>query len=127
MGLYGLAKEASFYVSAAGILLLLIGVVLLLLATRRMPRSWPNLIMVAVSAVGLSLYLAFGPFRFSSFRLGWLLWASVPYLACIVVSLFSHTRTAAIAGVVAALLFDCYVYYSVWHSTSSTAAGRQLS
>jgi hypothetical protein len=53
---------------------------------------------------------------------GWWLWASTPYLFCLVISCFSVTRGAAIAGALVALLFDGYTHYSVAMSKSSTAA-----
>ena len=54
--------------------------------------------------------------------MGFLLWASVPYLFCIFASCFAPTRVAAITAVIVVLAFDIFVHYSVSTSKSSTAA-----
>jgi hypothetical protein len=120
LGLYGIAKESSLYVSAAGGILLLIGLITLILAARGMPYSWPHPAVLVVSLAGIALYAYLN--GFNDLFLGWLLWASVPYLFCIGVSCFAATRVAAIAAAVVALGFDVFVHYLVWTSKSSTAA-----
>lgn len=117
-GLYGLAKESSLYVSAAGAVVLLIGLVTLVVAARATTFSWPHPAVIAVSILGVALFSYVSGFS----AIGFLLWASVPYLFCILASCYAPTRVAAIAAAVVVLAFDVFVHYSVRTSKSSTAA-----
>ena len=117
-GLYGLAKESSVYLSAAGAIVLLIGLITLVVAARAMTVSWPHPVVIAGSILGVALFAYVSGFG----AIGFLLWASVPYLFCILASCFAPTRVAAITAVVVVLAFDVFVHYSVSTSKSSTAA-----
>lgn len=117
-GLYGLARESSLYVSAAGGGVLLVGLVMLVVAARGTTFSWPHPAVVAVSVLGVALFAYVNGFGAT----GFLLWASVPYLFCILASCFAPMRVAAIAAVVVVIAFDAFVHYSVLTSKSSTAA-----
>lgn len=116
-GLYGPANDSSLYVSGAGCVLLLIGLGALVFAMRKATLLLPHAAVVAVSllGIGLNAYVNGG-------ATGFLLWASVPYLLCIVASCLAPTRVPAIAATVVVLTFDAFVHYSVATSRSSTAA-----
>lgn len=121
VGLYGAAAgQWSLYVSAFGVLAVLIGVIALFISARAQPRSWPHPAVIVVSIIAIAMYAYVHPFTDMAF--GWWLWASIPYLFCLVVSCFATTRSAAVAGAVAVLLFDAYTHYAVATSRSSTAA-----
>lgn len=119
---YGALGEASLYGAAAALAVILAGLSLLAYAARAVPRSLPRLLVTGLAAVGIGLYIKFGLFDSDNFRPGWMLWAATPYIVCIALSCFAPIRTPATVGVIAALLFDCYVHYGVYHSHSSTAA-----
>jgi hypothetical protein len=119
-GLYGAAGQWSLYVSAVGALVLLLGVIALFIAARARPYSWPHPAVIVVSLLAIALYAYVHPF--TDMLAGWWLWASIPYVFCIVVSCSSATRLPAVAGAVVALVFDAYTHYIVAISKSSTAA-----
>jgi hypothetical protein len=106
-GLYGPANDSSLYVSGAGCVLLLIGLGALVFAMRKATLLLPHAAVVAVSllGIGLNAYVNGG-------ATGFLLWASVPYLLCIVASCLAPTRVPAIAATVVVLTFDAFVHYS---------------
>jgi len=116
-GLYGLANDASLYVSGAGCVLLLVGIGALVFAARKATLSLPHLAVVAVSLLGIGLHA-----YVNGGATGFLLWTSVPYLFCLVASCLAPTHVPAIAAAVVVLAFDVFVHYSVATSKSSTAA-----
>ena len=117
-GLYGLAKESSLYLSAAGGIVLLIGLVTLVVAARGTTFSWPHPTVIAATVLGVALFAYVSGLS----AIGFLLWASVPYLFCTLASCFSPTRVPAITAVTIVLAFDAFVHINVWTSKSSTAA-----
>lgn len=123
IGLYGVARELSPYVSVLGISVLLLGIVLLVRAAWGMGRTWPNPVAVLAALLGIAFHLYIDPFRRTgTLSLGMLIWSSTPYVLCVVVSCFAATRAPVIAGAAIALLFDLYTHYGVTTSKGSTAA-----
>jgi len=116
-GLYGLANDASLYVSGTGCVLLIVGLGALVFAARKATLSLPHLAVVAVSLVGIGLHA-----YVNGGATGFVLWTSVPYLFCLIASCLAPTHVPAIAAAVVVLAFDVFVHYTVAASKSSTAA-----
>ena len=126
-GIYGLMGELSIFVSGAGVLMLLIGLVIVLLTTKRETLSTPDPVVIVVAAVGIALHLYENLFKIpGNFSFGWLLWPLTPYALCLIVSSFPATRVAAVAGVVVALLFDLVAHYDVFVNPKSSTAALAL-
>lgn len=121
VGLYGVGgPESSLYLSALGIVAALVGLVALFRSALVGPRLRPHPAVIDISLLSIAIYAYVHPF--TDMAIGWWLWASTLYVLCIIVSCFSSTHTAAIAGAVIALVFDAFIHYTVATSTSSTAA-----
>ncbi len=121
VGLYGVGgPEWSLYLNAIGIVAALVGLVALFSSALARPRSRPHPAVIAISLLGIAMYAYVHPF--TDMAIGWWLWASTPYVLCIIVSCFSSTHSAAIAGAVIALMFEAFIHYTVATSKSSTAA-----
>ena len=98
-GPHGLAKDSALYLSPAGGIVMVIGLVGLLVSARATVFSWPHPAVMAVSILGVTLFAYVSGFGWT----GFLVWASLPYLVCILASCFAPTRVAAIAAVVVAM------------------------
>lgn len=123
LGLYGAIGELSLLLSGADLLILLVGIAVLLFASRptKFISPHPYVLLVTVLAIALHVYEQFGKSSGGP-SLGWLLWAMTPYALCLVVSSFPRTRAAAVAGSVVALAFDSLLHYDVFvNPTGSTA------
>ncbi len=97
-----------------GAALILVGLARFLLTLRGEPVRWPHPAVALVTLLGIALHvyeqLTVMPGRLS---VGWLSWGLTPYLLALALSAFAGTRTAAIAGAGAALLFDLALHHDV--------------
>ena len=88
----------------------------------------PKLAAVLAPCLGVLLHTYISFFEASkgpnAFTLGLLVWASVPYLICLIIAFSGSERSfLGFCGATAALLGDLWTYYSVFiASTSSTSA-----
>jgi hypothetical protein len=103
------------------------GLFTFLLTLRGATVSRPHLLVIVVAILAVALHVYENAFeRTGEFSVGWFLWGLTPYGLCLVVSAFSGTRTAAIAGALIALLFDLVVHYDVFMNPKDFAAALVL-
>jgi len=127
IGLFGIPRELSIPIAAAGILLLVIGVAILLFTLRGVRAKAPHVSLIALIALAIGLH-AYENFVKSSgaFSLGFFLWSLTPYALCLVVAWFSVSSIPAVAGAVVALLFDLDAHNHVFVNPTSSTAGLAL-
>ena len=123
IALYGLFGSASPTLAFAGLCAFVVGLILLIFSQRHVALSRPSIATLILILLGVALHTYEQTQSLASFSVGWLLWALVPYFLCLAASVMRITRTASIAGAAVVLLFDIWVHYEVFgSSTSSTAA-----
>ena len=122
----GLAGQNTAWrrgIGPLGAALILVGLGMLLLTFRHERLDWPHPLvrLVALCAGALNGYeqLYVMPGRLS---IGWLLWGLTPYALALAASAFPATRTAAIAGAGAALLWDLVLHREVAGAPPDIAA-----
>jgi hypothetical protein len=127
-GVYGvIGSELSFLLAGLGMLGSLVGVALLLAATRPWNLSAPHGAVVGIAVLGAALHGYEHLYKSSSdSSMGFLLWSMVPYLLCLLLSAFPAVRTSVIAGAVLALVFDVWGHYSVFVDPQSSTAALAL-
>ncbi len=111
-------------VAVLAALAVLVGLALILHRLGGVALCRPHTGVIVVAALAVALHVYENLLKSSGeFSPGALVWASMPYALCLVVSSYSATRLAAIAGALVALSFDLLAYYAVFvNPTSSTAA-----
>ena len=120
---YGLVFGYIDLLPVLGIILIVFGAALLLLASKPIRFCIPHISVMAISVVGIGLQVYVWGFK-SHVRppIGILLWAMMPYALCILLSVFSSIRKPVIAGTAAALFFDLWVYYQIFIDPQSSTA-----
>ena len=84
-------------------------------------RAYRFALLVTALAITLHAYESLA--KAAAPSLGWFLWAMLPYAICLAVWARSSIGAPAVAGAIAALVFDLVAHYDVFiHPTSSTAA-----
>lgn len=124
-GVYGVVGPGvSIVLAGLGLLALLIGPGLLLMATRPWNISRPHPYVIAIAVVGAVLHayelLHVGAEGVSSI---FFLWPMVPYGLCLILSAFTPLRLHVIAAVSLVLAFDLLAHYSVFINPQSSTVG----
>src|SRR5450631_1861740 len=107
LGLFGIPKQGALQVTAGGILILAIGVIVLLFGLRPLHPKAPHIsvLVVTVLAIALHVYETCAD-GVNAFNVGVLVWSLAPYALCLVVAILSKSCIPSIARSVTALLFD---------------------
>ena len=126
-GLYGVLGEVSTFVSGAGLIILVIGLGMLIVASWPAKFVRPHRYVVGATALAFLLH-SYEQLAQSSGgpSVAWLAWAMMPYILCLVVSAFPRTRSPAVAGAVVSVAFDCFAYYSVFINPQGSSAALLL-
>jgi hypothetical protein len=127
MAIYGAFRAfdpvVGIVVAALAVAALVVGMALLLVTLRRESFGPPHVAVVAVTIAALALHVYESRYSSAGLSIGFLLWATLPYVLSVGMSSVSAIGRAATAGAVVALLFDISMYYSVSvNPKGSTAA-----
>jgi hypothetical protein len=126
LALYGVVREASPFVAAAGLVAIVVGAALLLASLRGVALVRPPLALAAVVAAGVALHAWHAAGASGAFALGLLAWSLVPYAVCVVVGLVPALRRAALVGAIVVLAADAYAHYTVFVAPASSTAALAL-
>jgi hypothetical protein len=121
--LYGALGEASPSFGIVAVLLLVVGVARLAVEARGNTVHFPHPLAFLAAFLGVGLHVYENTQSDSAFSAGWVLWSSVPYGVCLLVSSFGATRMPAAVAAAVALALDLFAHFTVFvHPTSSRAS-----
>lgn len=120
---YGIfSVTVNLWVAAVGILMLLGCVIVLLVTSRPWNLRAPHLAVVGISVAALALHAYECLYLPSTPSMWILLWMMVPFLLCLLLSMFPRIRVAVIAGAAVALALDLWDHYLIFISQQSSTA-----
>lgn len=126
-GVYGITRQYSVFVIGFGIILAIVGASTLLWVSRPWHLSVPHFLVVAITVGGIVLCSFEHFYKSDGYPpFGYLLWAIMPYIFCLILSSFSSIQAAVIAGAAFAFAFDLWGYYVVFINPQSSTAGLVL-